>query len=186
VRRQPDAGQPNLGEQAWRNPRVGTAGETPGESPRRKVPPAVACLVAVPYRALAVIDDIAIVEILHREFPDAVAIYRFGSTVDGGVRAESDIDIAFLPDHPIDSARRFSVQETLAARLRRDVDLVDLASVSTVLRMQVVSTGKLLATFDGAKREVFEDYVFSSYARLNEERREILEQIARDGRVYNG
>jgi len=140
----------------------------------------------VPYRASAVIDDDAIVEVLHRELPDATAIYRFGSTVDGQARADSDVDVAFLADRAIDSIRRFSVQETLAARLRRDVDLIDLASVSTVLRLQVVAGGKLLASFDGAKREVFEDYVFSSYARLNEERREILQRIAREGRVYGG
>ncbi len=30
----------------------------------------------------------------------------------------------------------------------------------------------------------FETYVFSSYARLNEERREILETVQQRGRVY--
>jgi predicted nucleotidyltransferase len=133
-----------------------------------------------------VIDDAAIVTLLRREFPDTAAVYRFGSTVDGNPRAESDIDVAFLPDRPVDPARRFAVQEQLAALLHRDVDLVDLAAASTVLRMQVVSRALVLATFDQQKRDVYEDYVFSSYARLNEERRAILDRIAHEGRVYGG
>lgn len=129
-------------------------------------------------------DDIAAV--LVREFPDTAVVYRFGSTVDSIARPQSDIDLAFLPDRPVEAARRFAVQEMLAARLHRDVDLVDLASASTVMRMQVVSRGKAVATVAQTRRDVFEDYVFSSYARLNEERRAILERIAHDGRVYGG
>lgn len=129
----------------------------------------------------AVIDDDAIVEVLVREFSAIAAVYRFGSTVDGSARPGSDIDLAFLVDHPVDAARRFSVQEMLAARLHRDVDLVDLAAASTVLRMQVVATGKPLATIDRTRRDVF-----ASYARLNEERRGIPDRIAGEGRVYGG
>ena len=63
---------------------------------------------------------------------------------------------------------------------------VDLARASTVMRMQVVSTGSLLEAIDGAAQERFEDLTYSAYARLNEERREILEQIRREGRVHGG
>lgn len=132
------------------------------------------------------IDDEAIVTRLRREFPDTAAIYRFGSTVQGDARADSDVDLAILPERPVEPLRRFAVQEQLALELHRNVDLVDLAAASTVLRMQIVSGGRVLATIDQRKRDIFEDYVFSSYARLNEERRAILEQIAREGRVYGG
>ena len=37
-----------------------------------------------------------------------------------------------------------------------------------------------------AAQERFEDLTYSAYARLNEERREILEQIRREGRVHGG
>ncbi|MFN2427110.1 MAG: nucleotidyltransferase family protein [Candidatus Binatia bacterium] len=132
------------------------------------------------------IDDNAIVRVLRREFPDSAAIYRFGSTAENSAGSDSDIDLAILPDGPIDAMRRFGVQESLAAELHRNVDLIDLAAASTVLRMQVVAKGQVLATFDPAKQSVFEDYVFSSYARLNEERREILQRIKAEGRVYGG
>jgi hypothetical protein len=54
------------------------------------------------------------------------------------------------------------------------------------MRMQVISTGSLLAAFDPAAQERFEDLTYSAYARLNEERREILEQVRREGRVHGG
>ena len=60
--------------------------------------------------------------------------------------------------------------------------LVDLRAASTVLRMQVVANSRLLFDRDPAARERFEDYVFASYARLNEERRAIVES-ARAGRA---
>jgi hypothetical protein len=79
---------------------------------------------------------------------------------------------------------RFELQERLASALGRDVDLIDLLAASTVMRMQVVSRG--LAIFDGspAERSGFETHVFSSYARLNEERRALLDQIRRDGVIH--
>ena len=52
------------------------------------------------------------------------------------------------------------------------------------MRMQVVSTGAIIHVSDKYELDVFETYVFSSYARLNEERRAILEAVQQRGRVY--
>jgi len=133
-----------------------------------------------------VIDDPLIVSLLQQELPGLVAVYRFGSTSTGDARRGSDVDVAVLVEDALDPVRRFELQERLAALLRRDVDLVDLRSASTVLRMQVVAHGCLLCAPDDAERGRFEDGVFSSYARLNEERRAILERVDREGRVYGG
>lgn len=122
--------------------------------------------------------------IIREVVPDVVAVYRFGSTVGGQNHAESDVDLAFLPRAPLDPLRRFELQERIAVVLRRNVDLVDLRAVSTVMQMQVVSTGETLAVFDQTERERFEMYVYSSYARLNEERKAILEQVLREGTVH--
>jgi uncharacterized protein len=72
----------------------------------------------------------------------------------------------------------------LAVQLHRDVDIVDLRSASTVMRMQVISTGECLASPDEAARREFEMYTYSDYARLNEERREILKRVSASGLVY--
>lgn len=129
-------------------------------------------------------NDQQAIRIIRESVPDVVAVYRFGSTVSGKTHRESDVDFALLALAPIDPIRRFELQERLAVELRHNVDLIDLRSTSTVMRMQVVSTGEAIAVFDRPEKERFETYVYSSYARLNEERRAILEQVMRDGTVH--
>jgi len=129
-------------------------------------------------------DDHGIVRLIREAVPDTVAIYRFGSSAGAGLRPESDVDIALLGRRPLDAVERFDLQERLASALRRDVDLVDLRGVSTVMRMQVVSRGMLIFEGDRGQRQVFETHVFSSYARLNEERRALLDQIRSEGSIH--
>ena len=125
-----------------------------------------------------------VVATLRRALGDGIAVYQFGSSVAGSMHRRSDVDVAVLAPRRLGATERFDLQERVAASLGRDVDLVDLGSASTVMAMQVVSTGEVL--FDGApqSRGAFEDRTFSSYARLNEERRGILERIAAEGTVY--
>jgi len=135
------------------------------------------------YAAVAM-DDARATGIIREALPDVVAVYRFGSTIRGEERAESDVDLAVLASAPLDPVRRFELQEQLAVALRRDVDLVDLRRASTVMAMQVVSTGEPIGVLDLIEKDRFEDYVFGAYARLNEERRAILQQVLRDGTVH--
>jgi len=64
------------------------------------------------------------------------------------------------------------------------VDLVDLRCASTVLRMQVVGRGVPLAVLEPTEHARVADHVFAAYARLNEERRGILADIAARGSVH--
>jgi len=125
-----------------------------------------------------------IVEALRRDIRGLVAVYRFGSTADGTATDGSDTDIGFLAREAVSSADRFDVQEALAARLGCDVDLVDLSTATPVMAVQVVAHGQLLFDGDGRARGDFEDRTFGAYARLNEERRAILERIGTEGTVY--
>jgi hypothetical protein len=52
------------------------------------------------------------------------------------------------------------------------------------MRVQVLRDGRLLADVQPSVRASFEATALSAYARLNEERREILNDIAARGRVY--
>ena len=122
--------------------------------------------------------------LLEARVPGLVALYRFGSSVEGGLRPDSDLDYAVLARNRLDPVQRFEIQEDLASCLRRPVDLVDLRSASTVLRAQVISRGVALVVRDPAEAERFEIAAYAAYARLNEERREILARIAREGTVY--
>jgi len=50
--------------------------------------------------------------------------------------------------------------------------------------MQVVAHGELLYSTGSNDVDQFEDTVFSSYARLNEERREILADVLQRRSIY--
>ncbi len=122
--------------------------------------------------------------VLRAAHPALVAIYRFGSSATGTTRPDSDIDLALLGERPLSPLERFDLQERIAAALRRQVDLVDLRTASTVMASQVITTGVLLFEGQGSERGRFEDFVYGRYARLNEERRGILERVAAEGTIY--
>ncbi|MGB3543779.1 type VII toxin-antitoxin system MntA family adenylyltransferase antitoxin [Rubrivirga sp.] len=116
--------------------------------------------------------------------PDLEAVYVFGSRATGDARPDSDLDIAVLAPAPLDPVERFYVQERLAGHLGLDVDLVDLRSASTVMRAEVLRTGAVVLDRDPTTRAFWEVTAMSAYALLNEERRGILEDVKRRGRVY--
>jgi predicted nucleotidyltransferase len=102
------------------------------------------------------------------------AIYLFGSGVRQALRSDSDLDIAFLSPQPCDVVAVFDASQRLARILCMEVDLVDLHNASTVLRKEVVTKGRLLLETDRYRRQEFEMYALSDYARLNEERAPVL------------
>lgn len=116
--------------------------------------------------------------------PELVAVYRFGSSVSGERSPDSDVDLAVLATAPIDPLLRFDLQERLASALHQSVDLVDLRAASPVMAIQVIGKGRVLLDNDASARGRFEDLTYGVYARLNEERRGILQRVAAEGTVY--
>ena len=72
----------------------------------------------------------------------------------------------------------------IASLVGADVDLIDLRSVPTDLQAQVVFKAQRHVLREYQRVEAFEDFVYSSYARLNEERRHILEDIRQRGSIH--
>jgi predicted nucleotidyltransferase len=118
--------------------------------------------------------------------PGLIALYRFGSQAQGTARPDSDVDLALLAPEALSPASLLNLKEDLAALLHRETDVIDLRVAPTVLRMQVLSTGQCLFSGDDRARELFEAMVYSSYVRLNEERRAILDDVRVRGTVYAG
>jgi len=126
----------------------------------------------------------ALVQTIRDAVPDVIAVYLFGSMARGDESVRSDLDLAMLGRRPLDPVFRWELQQRLAVAAGRDVDLVDLRAASTVLRVQVLRDGQILFECDANARALFEATALSMYARLNEERRGIIEDVLRSGRIY--
>ncbi|USK41845.1 nucleotidyltransferase domain-containing protein (plasmid) [Cytobacillus firmus] len=109
----------------------------------------------------------------------------FGSTVSGNSHKESDIDIAYLSStKKADKNEIFMVAQELAAKLNKDVDLIDINQASTVFQAQIVQSGTTIYCTNEQKLEEFEMKVLKMYSKLNEERSEILRKIDESGTIY--
>ncbi len=89
-----------------------------------------------------------------------------------------------LAARPLSPVVRSDAQDAVAGRLRRDVDLVDRRSASTVIQARIVSTGHVALDGRPGERAQFETVALSAYAMLNEERSGILADIAARGAAY--
>ena len=113
-------------------------------------------------------------------------IYIFGSTVKNRDRGESDIDIAILTDRRVDEYELFILSQKLADILKKEVDLIDLNKASTVFKIQIIKTGKLIYNSNNLKKMYFQMRTMKDYAILNEERQEVIDKIkSRGARIWS-
>ena len=108
-------------------------------------------------------------------------IYIFGSTVKNRDRGESDIDIAILTDRRVDEYELFILSQKLADILKKEVDLIDLNKASTVFKIQIIKTGKLIYNSNNLKKMYFQMRTMKDYVILNEERQEVIDKIKSRG-----
>lgn len=113
-------------------------------------------------------------------------IVLFGSFAKGTAHPGSDIDIGFLRGQhsDLDSYDLFLLSQEIAAKIGKDVDLVDLNKASTVFQAQILHTGKVIYCNAEDKKAGFEMVVLKKYAKLNEERSPILKKIHESGTIY--
>ncbi|MBI3959072.1 MAG: nucleotidyltransferase domain-containing protein [Chloroflexi bacterium] len=128
------------------------------------------------------------VSLIRAAYPNVQAVYLFGSYATADERTDSDADIALLLPHEeakaAGSLLMSDLRFALGAWLGRDVDLINLRTVSTVLQKEIVATGRRIDCADRNATAEFEMLVLSLYQKLNEERRGILEEFFRTRRAY--
>lgn len=136
-------------------------------------------------------DTLQSIITLIQERLSPLAIYLYGSQAIGQAQPDSDLDIAVLGATPYDPWALFTLtqelvalQETFQNHPPTEVDLVDLAAAAPMLRAIVVSQGRRVFCADRLGCDLFEIRALKEYAYLQEERRLIVEDIRRRGRVY--
>jgi predicted nucleotidyltransferase len=130
------------------------------------------------------ITDSDILAAIREALPEVRRLYLFGSRAVGNERADSDLDIAVVLDGRADPVRLWKAGEAVASRLDVDVDLIDLLAADTVLKHQIVTSGKRLFAADPVDAERYEIFILNDMMELNEARAPLIADIVREGRVY--
>ena len=122
-----------------------------------------------------------------KHYPETQAVYLFGTFGTDRQFPGSDVDIALLlPHQPAGTAGTLAMTDLrfeLERLLKKDVDLINLRRVPTVLQKEIIAAGRRIYTADKYAADEFDMLTLSYYQKLNEERAEILEAIMASGRV---
>jgi uncharacterized protein len=122
------------------------------------------------------IDTECILKLLGELKPEGIIL--FGSHAKGCARQDSDIDLAFLSSESFSEYEIFVKAEALASELNCDINLIDLQKASTVFAYNILTTGEILEVKNDYLWNRFSYLTYSLYAKLNEERHEILVSVS--------
>lgn len=129
-------------------------------------------------------DKEALVGLLRSRLDGLLAIYAFGSRVQGTADEDSDLDLAVLVKGYVDPLALWDLAGDAADIAGCPVDLLDLRRASTVMQQQVLVKGERWWVAEGVEAGLFECAVLSERLELDRARAPLLRDIERDGRVY--
>ena len=128
-------------------------------------------------------ESAEVVSTLRSAFPDAIAIYAFGSRITGNTHAESDLDLAILVAGYADPLQLWDIANNLADKTGYSVDLLDMRAASTVMQYQILQIGQRLWG-KNLEAGLFECFVLSEKTALNSSRATLLSDIQTRGNIY--
>jgi len=99
-------------------------------------------------------DDGAVVNAIRSAFPQALAIYAFGSRINATANVDSDLDLAVLVAGYAEPLQLWELANQLADLTACPVDLLDMRAASTVMQHQILRTGRRLWGQEPAARFV--------------------------------
>ncbi|MDB5929675.1 MAG: polymerase, beta domain protein region [Polaromonas sp.] len=115
--------------------------------------------------------------------PELLAIYAFGSRVQGTAGADSDLDLAVLVAGYADPLALWALSGELADAAGCPVDLLDLRAASTVMQHQVLTTGQRWWAGD-AQAGLYEATILSEKTTLDAARAGLLDDIQKRGSIH--
>ena len=125
------------------------------------------------------------VNALRAALPGVLAVYGFGSRVQGTAGPHSDLDQAVLVEGYADPVQLWKLSADLASLAGCEVDLLDLRAASTVMQYQVITRGERWWACD-ARAAVWESAILSEKTALDMARAGLLADVLERGAVYGG
>lgn len=138
----------------------------------------------MPISTALIETDGPVVQTIRTQFPNAMAIYAFGSQIQGTSGPDSDLDLAVLVAGYADPVLLWELAGNLADVSGCPVDLLDLRAASTVMQYQVITTGRRLWTSSHLQADLFECFVLSEKTALDTARAPLLADIQATGKIY--
>lgn len=130
-----------------------------------------------------------IADVVRKHYCKVQAIYLFGSFDTEQEWPNSDADIALLlpaeEAKQVGSLQASALHDDLEVLLNRNVDLINLRRVPTVLQKEIIAADRRIFCADPYAADEFEMLVMSFYQKLNEERAEVLAAGLGEGRFYD-
>ena len=128
-------------------------------------------------------NQAAIIQTLQASLPNLLAIYAFGSRIQGTAQIDSDLDLAVLVAGYAEPLVLWALAGDLADVAGCPVDLLDLRAASTVMQYQVITTGQRWWALD-IQAALFEAAILSEKTELDTARAGLLSDIQKSGKVY--
>lgn len=125
----------------------------------------------------------AIEQLVHERVPDLLALYAFGSRVQGTAGPESDLDLAVLVAGYAEPLGLWELAGDLADVAGCPVDLLDLRAASTVMQYQIITLGERWWAKD-VQAGIFEALILSEKTALDAARAGLLDDIAKEGVIH--
>lgn len=120
---------------------------------------------------------------VQERLPDLLALYAFGSRIQGHASADSDLDLAVLVPGYADPLLLFDLAGELIDVAGCAVDLLDLRAASTVMQYQIITTGERWWQKD-SQAALYEAAILSEKTALDEARNALIDDIQQRGSVY--
>lgn len=125
----------------------------------------------------------AIIRTLRERVPDLLAVYAFGSRVQGTAVPGSDLDLAVLVAGYAQPLDLFELAGELSDIAHCQVDLLDMRAASTIMQYQILMTGQRWWARDG-QAALFEAAILSEKTELDTARTDLLADIQKKGTIY--
>jgi predicted nucleotidyltransferase len=115
-----------------------------------------------------------------RAVPGLKLAILHGSAATGKMRADSDVDLALLFDHPLNAEQKMMLISHLESALHREVDLVDLFALSGTILKQVLRKGRvLIQNQPGARTELIRKMIYNQSDMMPYVTRTLIERQQR-------